>query len=223
MKTKSCRLPVSFIGLCSVIEACVWPQGFSLWQAHCWAHLFAASCVGNSADDSPATDSEWSHTEGRRAGRFRFQQEKPSLDGIRNYPLVQHHRWKQWLHTASNVWVSVRADRSGSCVVCCVVWGIAADDVPSSLSSYAGLIIPGSGWSLKFLVVVECCLASAGDSLSALRDLSSFHEGLFLFSASSLSRLNTGHLRKDSEKEEISDGNSAASWVGKRLLDKCGS
>lgn len=107
----------------------------------------------------------------------------------------------------------MKAQKAGYCVVlCCVVcfvWGVATDDIPSSLSSYAGLIIPGSGRSLKFLVV-ECCLASPGDSLSALRDLSSFHEGLFLLSASSFSRLKTGHLRKDGETEEISDGNSAA-------------
>lgn len=69
--------------------------------------------------------------------------------------------------------------------------------IPSSLSSNAGLISPGSGASLVGLRDRDECLASPGASPSPLRPFISFHEGLFRFSASSFNRLKTGHLQKN--------------------------
>lgn len=68
--------------------------------------------------------------------------------------------------------------------------------LPSSFSSNAGLISPGSGTSLLGLRDRDECLASPGASPSPLRPFISFHEGLFRFSASSFNRLKTGHLQK---------------------------
>lgn len=69
--------------------------------------------------------------------------------------------------------------------------------IPSSFSSKAGLISPGSGTSLVGLRDRDECLASPGASPSPLRPFISFHEGLFRFSASSFNRLKTGHLQKN--------------------------
>lgn len=74
--------------------------------------------------------------------------------------------------------------------------------IPSSFSSNAGLIIPGSGASLVGFRDRDECLASAGASPSPLRPFISFHEGLFRLSASSFSRLKTGHLQKNKNVEE---------------------
>lgn len=75
--------------------------------------------------------------------------------------------------------------------------------IPSSLSSNAGLISPGSGASLVGLRDRDECLASPGASPSPLRPFISFHEGLFRFSASSFSRLKTGHLQKNKNAKNI--------------------
>lgn len=104
-----------------MMEARVSPQGFSLWQAVCWKHLFAATCVGNSADDSPATDSEWSHGEGRRARGFRFQQEKPSLYAIKNYPPLFNITDKSSGYT-NCFWCLSGGESPEIRLLCCVVW-----------------------------------------------------------------------------------------------------
>lgn len=74
--------------------------------------------------------------------------------------------------------------------------------IPSSFSSNAGLIIPGSGASLVGFRDRDECLASPGASPSPLRPFISFHEGLFRLSASSFSRLKTGHLQKNTKVED---------------------
>lgn len=75
-------------------------------------------------------------------------------------------------------------------------------ELPSSFSSKAGLISPGSGTSLVGFRDRDECLASPGASPSPLRPFISFHEGLFRFSASSLSRLKTGHLQENKNTED---------------------
>lgn len=74
--------------------------------------------------------------------------------------------------------------------------------IPSSFSSNAGLIIPGSGASLVGFRDRDECLASPGASPSPLRPFISFHEGLFRLSASSFSCLKTGHLQKNKNAED---------------------